>query len=230
MTPNDIDNILVKVAQALAYESPEVDAKDRILPALTPVRPLAPAWALIAGFLFVFGAIAVASASVVGMQGWRALSMAERIVIFTVLIAAACFTAVACTREMRPAGGRRVSGPAFLVAIAGLLVTFALLFHDYDLPKFVGQGIPCLSAGLVFALAAALLGLLLLRRGFVLDRAAAGIALGTLAGLAGIAGLELHCPNLKASHVMFWHVGVVLSSALIVRAVLARRRRTAKPS
>jgi hypothetical protein len=197
-------------------------AKDRILPSLQPVRPMPPALALIAGFLVVFGAIAFAGASVVGMHGWLVLSMTERTAIFAVLIAAACFTAVACTREMRPAGGRRMSGLVFVVAIAGLLATFALLFHDYGMQKFVGQGIPCLSAGLAFALAAALLGLLLLRRGFVLDRAAAGIALGTLAGLAGIAGLELHCPNLKASHVMFWHMGVLVTSALIARAVFKR--------
>lgn len=35
-----------------------------------------------------------------------------------------------------------------------------------------------------------------------------------LAGLTGIAMLELHCPILKAPHIMFWHVEVVWVSGI----------------
>ena len=35
----------------------------------------------------------------------------------------------------------------------------------------------------------------------------------TLSGLTGLGMLELHCPNLKAIHVMVWHVAVVVVSA-----------------
>jgi hypothetical protein len=52
----------------------------------------------------------------------------------------------------------------------------------------------------------------ILRRGFVLDWSKAGIVAGTLAGLTGLGMLELHCPNLKAIHVMVWHVAVVIVS------------------
>jgi len=41
---------------------------------------------------------------------------------------------------------------------------------------------------------------------------AAGLAAGTVAGLAGLGMLELHCPNLKAVHVLVWHVAVVAVS------------------
>jgi len=226
MAPEDIDKILVQTANGVEIPAAVMQrAKERIIPSLRPVRPLASAWFFIAAFLIVFGVVAVAGASVVGMHGWRALGVSERAVIFTVVIAAACFAAVACTHEMRPAAGRRMSGPAFGVVVAGLLITFALLFPDYGMQKFVGQGVPCLVAGLTFALPAALLGILLVRRGFVLDLAASGIAVGTLAGLAGIGGLELHCPNLKATHVMFWHVGVVVASALIGRGLAGIWRR-----
>ena len=225
MTPDDIDKILARAANDAVADAAVIErAKERLLPTLRPVRPMAPDWVFMAGFLGVLGVVAVAGATVVGMSGWRALSMGERAAIFAVVTAAACFAAVACAREMRPAGGRRVSGMAFAVAVAGLLVTFALLFHDYGMERFVGNGIPCFGAGLSFALPAGLLGLLLVGRGFVLNRAAAGLAVGTLAGLAGIVGLELHCPNLRATHVMFWHVGVVLASALILRGVLGRER------
>jgi len=43
----------------------------------------------------------------------------------------------------------------------------------------------------------------------------AGLAAGTLSGLTGLAMLELHCSNLKAIHVMFWHVAVVVASGLL---------------
>ena len=54
-----------------------------------------------------------------------------------------------------------------------------------------------------------------LRRGYVMDWARAGIAAGTLAGLSGLGMLELHCQNLKAIHVIVWHVAVVVLSALL---------------
>ena len=41
----------------------------------------------------------------------------------------------------------------------------------------------------------------------------AGLAAGTLAGLAGVIALELHCPNFRAMHVMVWHTIVILVSA-----------------
>jgi hypothetical protein len=36
---------------------------------------------------------------------------------------------------------------------------------------------------------------------------------GTLAGLAGVTMLELHCINLETLHVMLWHTAVMPVSA-----------------
>ncbi|HEY1493964.1 MAG TPA: NrsF family protein, partial [Candidatus Solibacter sp.] len=44
---------------------------------------------------------------------------------------------------------------------------------------------------------------------------AAGFAKGTLAGLAGVTMLELHCTNFEAPHVMVWHIAVLPVSAAI---------------
>jgi hypothetical protein len=131
-----------------------------------------------------------------------------------VLLATAGIAAVASTREISPAGARRMARSAFVLTALILAVAFAGLFHDYDTSRFVTEGVPCLNAGLLFALPAALVIWLLLRRGFVLDWRAAGIAAGTLAGLSGIGVLEVHCPILKAPHVMFWHLAVVLVSGV----------------
>src|SRR5260370_7524292 len=103
MTPNDIDKIL-----AQATNNADVDAsitqraKGRTLPSLNPVRPLAPAWVFLVGFLIVvFGAVAGASASVAGMQGWHALNVSGRAAIFAV-IRAACFPAPPSPHHSRP--------------------------------------------------------------------------------------------------------------------------------
>jgi hypothetical protein len=68
-------------------------------------------------------------------------------------------------------------------------------------------------AGLLHAIPAALASWLLLRRGFAVNPVAAGLVVGTLAGLAGVSMLELHCKNLEVLHVMLWHTAVIPVSA-----------------
>ena len=48
------------------------------------------------------------------------------------------------------------------------------------------------------------------------------LVVGTLAGLAGVTMLELHCANLEAPHVMLWHTAVMPISAA-AGALLAGR-------
>ena len=40
-----------------------------------------------------------------------------------------------------------------------------------------------------------------------------GAAAGTLAGFAGLAALEMNCPDLNVFHRLVWHCGVVLVSS-----------------
>ena len=49
---------------------------------------------------------------------------------------------------------------------------------------------------------------------------AAVLVMGTLAGLAGVTTIELHCANFQALHVMLWHTAVILLSA-VTGALLA---------
>jgi hypothetical protein len=128
--------------------------------------------------------------------------------------------------EMIPGSRRRVA-PGFLLGAGSLalLAVFAVLFRDYRTERFVSQGVACLTAGLLHAVPAALASWLLLRRGFAVNSIAAAVAAGTLAGLAGVAMLELHCANFEAPHVMLWHTAVMplcaAAGALLARA--ARR-------
>jgi len=98
----------------------------------------------------------------------------------------------------------------------------------------VSQGVACLTAGLLHAIPAAIASWLLLRRGFAVNPTSAGMVAGTLAGLAGVTMLELHCANLRAIHVMAWHVAVVpvsaVAGALLAHALTSRERSAARLS
>ena len=111
---------------------------------------------------------------------------------------------------------------------ATLFFAFALLFDDYHTTRFLSGGIVCLSVGVLHAIPAACLAAWFLRRGFAVEPVAAGAIAGTFGGLSGVTMLELHCPNLEAPHVLFWHVAVVPVSAalgaLVARAIITRKR------
>ena len=234
MTPKQIDELLARAAERpLPPDHTGVArAKNTILSSLRPVRPLASTGALAIRFFIVFVSVAVAGAAIIGIYGVRALTPIERSVIFPVVIASAAFAAIAAAREMRPAGGTRIGGITLTAVSLGLLAIFAVFFHDYGMERFVRQGIGCLKAGLAFSVAAAIIVCVLLARGYIQNLAAAGLAAGTVAGLAGLGALELHCPILKTMHVMVWHLAVVVISGAAGWTVgwfleILRRRRAA---
>jgi hypothetical protein len=221
----EIDEILKEAAQA--PHDVETALLDRIAgsigSSLRPVRPLPPAWLLVGGLVLICAAVALAGAARLGLYGIQRLSVLERALIFPALGILLWLAATAFVGEMIPGSRRRVA-PGFLL-VAGslaLLAVFAVLFHDYRTDRFVSQGLACLTAGLLHAIPAAFASWLLLRRGFAVNSVAAAMAAGTLAGLAGVTMLELHCPNFQALHVMLWHTAVMPLSAT-VGGILARR-------
>jgi len=221
----EIDEILKEAAQA--PHDVETALLDRIAgsigSSLRPVRPLPPAWLLVGGLVLICAAVALAGAARLGLYGIQRLSVLERALIFPALGILLWLAATAFVGEMIPGSRRRVA-PGFLL-VAGslaLLAVFAVLFHDYRTDRFVSQGLACLTAGLLHAIPAAFASWLLLRRGFAVNSVAAAMAAGTLAGLAGLTMLELHCPNFQALHVMLWHTAVMPLSAT-VGGILARR-------
>ena len=192
---------------------------------LGPVRPLPPRWVLAAGLSLISAALAFAGAAALGLHGIRRLTAPEAALIFSALAVFTWLVATLSTAEMTP-GSRRRLGPLALLAIVSLALVgvFGLLFHDYRTERFVSQGLACLKAGLLNAVPAGIAGWLLLRRGFAVNPGAAGLAIGTLASLAGVTMLELHCANVETLHVMVWHTAVIPLSAgagaLVARAAL----------
>jgi hypothetical protein len=114
-------------------------------------------------------------------------------------------------------------------SIAGVLAIFAgifvALFQFHPERTFVATGLVCLRIGLECAFAVAAISWLILRRGAALNRIAAGALAGALAGLSGLALLEIFCPNLNRYHILVWHLGAALTSTIvgILAGIVAQR-------
>ena len=229
MKDNEIDDILKRAGRAPHEVDPAL--LDRVTgsigSSLTPIRPLPPARMLTAGLLFLCVGIPLLGAAVLGFHGIEKMSALQRAMIFPTLGMLIWLAGAESIQQMTP-GSRRLAAPGFLLAAASLalIAVFAGLFHDYATDRFVRQGVVCLTAGLSFAAPAGLASWLLLRRGYAVNPLAAGMAAGTLAGLAGATLLELHCPNFEAPHVMLWHTAVVTIGGAV--GALLGRVRTAK--
>ena len=184
-----------------------------LLPALKPVRPLAPNWIWISAFLLLACAFAVIGASFLGLHGLWAATALQRTVILSAICLGAFAAANVASREMTPGNQRRITAWNVLAGSSVLLLLiFSLLFRNYGTGNFVRSGILCLATGLCFSIGTGLLIGLLLRRGFILDAASGGLSAGTLAGLTGLGLLELHCANLSATHIIVWHLAVLAVS------------------
>jgi hypothetical protein len=214
----DIDDILKKAAQAPPDLDPLVLERigDSIKPSLRPVRPLPPVWLMAVGPVLVCAAVSLAGAARAGFIGVAKMNLLERSLVFPALGLLAGLAAVSFVHQMIPASRLRVSPGAVLVlSSVALLALFARLFRDYHTDHFFSAGIACLLTGLLHAIPAGLLSWLMLRRGFAVNPASAGLVAGTLGGLAGVGMLELHCPNFQAAHILVWHTAVVPVSAAL---------------
>jgi hypothetical protein len=214
----EIDDVLKKAAQAPQDLDPLVLERiaDSIKPSLRSVRPLPPVWVMAVGLVLVCVAVPLAGAARAGFFGVAKMNLLERSLVFPALGLLTCLAAVSFVHQMIPASRLRVS-PGALLALSsvGLLAVFAYLFRDFHTDHFFSGGIVCLLTGLLHAIPAGLLSWLILRRGFAVSPASAGLVAGTLGGLAGVGLLELHCPNFQAAHVLVWHTAVVPVSAAL---------------
>ena len=218
MKDKEIDEILKQAAEASGDVNPAL--LDRVAKSieftLRPVRPLPPTWVLSGSLMLICAGIATAGATVLGLHGIHKMNVLDRSVIFPALGILVGLTATAFVVEMIPGSRRRVAPvPMLVVSSLALLAIFAVLFRELRTDHFLSQGLVCLSAGLLHAIPTGLASWLLLRRGFAVNPSTAGLAAGTLAGLAGVAMLELHCPNFQTLHVLVWHTAVLLVSGAL---------------
>jgi hypothetical protein len=216
MKESNMDEILNQAARGTQTVSPAL--LDRVAgslgESLNPVRPLPPRWAMESGLISIAVAIAVAGAAKAGFFGVLKLNFFERMIVFPALGVLIFLAASAWVSENIPGSRRRFTPGTLLgVAIFGLLAIFGVIFRNYHTQHFLSAGLKCLEVGLLHAIPTAILGWLILRRGFAVNPVASGLVGGTLAGLAGVSMLELHCPNFQALHVLIWHTSVIPVSA-----------------
>jgi hypothetical protein len=229
MNEKNMDDFLKQAARDPEAVSPAL--LDRIAASmgnsLPAVRPLPPSWVMEFGLIAIAISIAVAGAAKAEFLGVLKLNFSERMLIFPVLGILIFLAASAWVSENIPGSKRRFTPGALLeVAIFVMLVVFGVLFRNYQTQHFLSSGLICLRAGLFYAIPTAFLGWLILHRGFAVNAVASGLVGGTLAGLAGVAMLELHCPNFQALHVLIWHTSVIPISAAggaFLAWVLSRR-------
>ena len=182
-----------------------------ILGDLRPVRPLLPSWVFLSAFALFFVVLSSAGVAYLGPYGWFVLMPWQKVTVFATLGASAALLAFSLVRQMVP-GQKLLLRPGLLpVSLFVLLcLVVASVFQVRTDPHFLQSGETCLKLGLPYAVPAAFLFWLLLRRGAILSPRVAGATTGMLAGLVSTTVLEVHCPNLDMRHILVWHVGFAL--------------------
>jgi hypothetical protein len=230
----DIDDVLNRAAGS----SPQVDPAlvDRISQSiggtLRPVRPLPSLTVLAAAMMSICTAAALLAGTVLGMHGIQKMGAAASAFVFFALAIFMWIAALASCAQIIP-GSRRYVAPWILLVVIclGMDAVFVWQFDGLVTEQFVAQGIPCLATGLSIAIAVAAGCWSVLRRGLAVTPVTAGVAVGALAGLSGLAALELHCPNLEIAHVLVWHTAIPLLGGVLgaVIGLLAAARHSRSP-
>jgi hypothetical protein len=218
MTDEQVDKVLRKASRVASPVDPALLKRiaESLSGSLRPVRPLPPRWLLTSGLALICALVAVTAAAHAGFYGVEKLMVWERVAIFSTLAILVWVAGTQFVSQLIPASRQALPAGAFVtIGSAALVAVFALVFSDYHTDHFIAAGLACLGTGLLFAIPAALLGCLLLRRGYAVNPVAAGLAGGTLAGLCGVTMLELHCANFQAWHVLVWHTAVLPVSAAV---------------
>jgi len=208
----EIDETLKRVSQTPHAVEPVLlgSIADSVKATLQPVRCLPPTWILACGLALLCAAVAVAGAARAGFYGVEKMNSLQLMLFFPVLTILIAVAATEFVNAMIPGSLRKLSPSALLATNCAVLVgVLGLLFRDYRTEHFLSAGIICLLTGFLHAIPAGLLCWLMLRRGFAVNSVSAGLVAGTLAGLAGVGVLELHCANFEAAHLLVWHTAVV---------------------
>lgn len=188
---------------------------------LKPVSPLPSPWILAAGILAAGATVLALGGKRLGLQGWDALHLPQRVAIFAGLAIAGGAASLLLARQMFPTLARRVAPPVCVAAVLAAIVAapLAMMPFEYDPATFVMYGKSCASHGLLYAVLAAIPIWLVVRRGYFVQPAWAGALTGLAAGLTALTILELYCPLTESTHVLVWHAGVVVAAVAMAAAL-----------
>ncbi len=194
-----------------------------VLADLKPVKPIPAPWLLATAFTAVLAAVVAVAVWFAGPAGFIALSATAKMLMLSILGVGALLFSFSLAQRMIPGSLQRVAvfRVALALAVAFILVV-ALMFHDVTDWKTLAMQRTSLWRGLAAAAVTATLGSLLVRRGAWISRFATVVSIGALSGVSALLVLTVHCPILKATHILVWHCGAAVVA--ILAAWLVGRR------
>ena len=182
---------------------------------LSPVRLIAPAHYFLIAFVGIFVSIAAFGVYYMGAFAIAVMTPLQTAVILGALAVSTGLLAYSLVRQMVPGSLHRIPPRMLPVGITiSLAIAIAILFQFQHEQNFWGNGWACIRAGTPIGILAAVPIWLVLRRGVLLAPSLTGAATGLFAGLVGTSVLEIHCPNLNASHILVSHLGVAILCTL----------------
>ena len=124
-----------------------------ILKDLKPIRPLAPPRTLLYGCAIIFLSVVAVGALLLGMNGWGALSLVQRIFVFVTLAASAVLLAVSMVRQIVP--GSKQADPAVLSCDSVVLMMVTAAAFRSRREWLLLRRPDCMKNGLTFSIPAA---------------------------------------------------------------------------
>ena len=182
---------------------------------LRPVKPLLPAGYFAAAFFTAVALVTGLSLLLLRPLGIPAMGTWPALAVLSLLMLVMSLLIDSLTRQMIPGSLHRVS-PAWILPLALLVLGVFLWsrFPRHGVVDFWKTGWVCLRTGLLFAIPVGVVLFRILRKGAAMSPRMTGATAGLIAGLSGVTVLEVHCPLLEASHIIIWHLGAALLSAL----------------
>ncbi|MBI3682604.1 MAG: DUF1109 family protein [Acidobacteria bacterium] len=202
--------------------SPELSGRIQgmLQSSLKPVSPRPSTRVLAVRFLSVFLLFAAPAIGMMGVAGLHQMGLPQMIGITVVLALGVALLSMSLSWQMTPGSLQRIPPKtAAPILTAGFLIGIAVLFPWRAPEAFLTTGWPCLKAGLMMALPAAVLFWLLVRRGVALNIGALGATLGAIAGLLSATVLQFTCSLQEAGHLLVWHGGVLVASTVLGVAI-----------
>ncbi|MGI9071837.1 MAG: NrsF family protein [Bryobacteraceae bacterium] len=193
-----------------------------IVSTLWPVSPLPSDRVLVTTLLLLAVVVVAAGRCWLGEAGWQALAPSQSAVVFSLLAASMLVIAYVTCCQMVPAALQRISPGLAITGVCAAVSGAILLLFPYEKDvHFLARGLSCWALGLICATAAAIVFFGVLRRSASLSPLRLGASTGFLAGLVGLAVLEIYCPYLDRGHIGVWHLGAALTAMLIGIGVAA---------
>ena len=225
-----VDTVIDDLLDAAGRPLPTVSdaTAERIQRSLqASLRPVSarPPLAVIAGQLVVALVASVLVATALrGLDGWHAMTLAQRVAMSIALGAGALLLCTSATWRLIPGSLPRFGAAAAgAIAVSAFVLAIVALFPPRASGPFVAEGVRCLYTGVLMAVPVALVCWMLVRQSTVEPLRQQGEMLGAIAGLAAVAILQFSCNRQQTDHLLVWHGAVwavtAIGGLMIGRAV-----------